>query len=412
MGKKDNQQSAKTEDDKKNTGNNEDNNEDDKEDMIDEKDGSANKNKSRHNTDKKNQYSVNHKEDYEEVEVKIEDGYDDGNGDDKENNEDDNDEEKKDKKEKATAIASSTKRQKKRAMAFPTLMEGLSYSLYSDIDKNMKSGALNCMRKDETELEVQFPFSASCFTKEHILQLNRDPLTTTDKTDLLAGTAILDLATQWTFMDTDPITNTNQEEIWSPLPATTFFSMLLSGSYKKCNLLAKTIELNPNANGMDLFSYKVLDLVVHHDRHYSRIFILNLKLVLDKTSKYSKDTDDHIACMFHVNSLPTFKSKLHDPEHCAVKVRTFLNQYGKDHNPRFRNVFNKNSLPVYQIKSKCCCCVIRCAQSVIVFSLTYTRHSSSLSRGQVVVWLPNTLRQTPLYETNGSEGKYYSWRCR
>ena len=88
--------------------------------------------------------------------------------------------------------------------------------------------------------------------------------------------------------------------------ASTTFFVMLHCSYKKGNLLARTIDLNPNANRMDLFSYKALDLVVHHNGHYSRIFILNLKLVLDKTNKYSNDTDDPVACMFHMNSLLSF----------------------------------------------------------------------------------------------------------
>lgn len=123
-----------------------------------------------------------------------------------------------------------------------------------------------------------------------------------------------------------------------------------SNDYKKDNNLDKIINLNVNLKqGNNLLQYKVIDLLIHNNNHYSRMFIVNPEMVINGMAKVVEKhwmASDTKACMIHIDSL-----SVHKLERIAKVVKKFLNQYAKSKNV-LKNFFNVNLFPVYKVDGK------------------------------------------------------------
>lgn len=281
----------------------------------------------------------------------------------------------------------------KKSSALPGLFEGLGYFCFSVIDDNLSSGLLTYARKIETNSEVRFPFSYTCDTKQDRMSLRKNP-EQHNASELHAGTSILDLASQWTFMHGQSKDNQSKSSIqkdWCSLPATTFYYMS-RGDYDEGSELARILNINPDTR--DLFSHKVIDLVIHHGAHFSRMFIMNARIVADDEFRFFT-TDSHpCPCILHADS-----GTLHDTEKCAQRVRKFLNQYGKEkHDKMDRNLFNKNSLPAFKLKGKNCVSVYRLGKALMHRLAQKFISSSSPTRRRLVLWLSFTVFQVLPHE--------------
>lgn len=221
--------------------------------------------------------------------------------------------------------------------------------IFSEINQNLSCSALNFDQKD-LDQEVKLPCSFTCVTKEDVLLLSMDSKVT-DKRSLNCGTSVLDLATQWTFMDTG---DSETKNLWCPLPSTTFYYMKRFDYYVN-NELDKVLQMNVNLRrGKSLFDYTVIDLLVHDSNHYSRMFIVNPRMVIDGTARLRErqwEMSDSKACKIHVDSLSGTVEGYHKTDKCAKVVRRFLNQYAKSKKVA-KNFFNVNTCPVYKLEGK------------------------------------------------------------
>ena len=75
-----------------------------------------------------------------------------------------------------------------------------------------------------------------------------------------------------------------RDEDWRALPAVSFY-YIMNKECKKDSDLTKILNLNRKVKN-DLLKFKVIDLVVHHRNHFSRMFILNAGMIVDGLWKF------------------------------------------------------------------------------------------------------------------------------
>jgi hypothetical protein len=249
--------------------------------------------------------------------------------------------------EKKASSSASSKKTRRGKLELPKLMDGIHTSVYTDIDQHMESNYLKISRTGKEITEVSFPFIGTQLCSEDYQIMSRNTINSSNL-DLYAGYAILDLTSQWTFFN-----HTQYDKSWCPLPAQ-LYEHLKTDPYRKGGngMIEMTLKSIPNARD-DLFSYDVLDFTVYGEKHYSCAFVLHAKKVADESYLYTDD-DSH-PCIIYGNSLPSSDSKVHEKTRVAKVIRTFLNQYGAEHDINWKRKFNKSSLPVYEITGKRCC---------------------------------------------------------
>jgi hypothetical protein len=205
-----------------------------------------------------------------------------------------------------------------------------------------ESNYLKFSRTGKEITEVTFPLIGTQLCSEDYHVMSRDTINSSNL-DLYAGYAILDLTSQWTFFN-----HTQNNKSWCPLPAQ-LYQHLKSDTYRKGGngMIEKTLESIPNACD-DLFSYDVLDFTIYGERHFSCAFVLHVKKVAEGSYLFT-DNDSH-PCIVYGNLLPISTTK-----GVAKVIRTFLNQYGAEHEVDWKKKFNKTSLPIYEITGKRCC---------------------------------------------------------
>jgi hypothetical protein len=251
------------------------------------------------------------------------------------------------KNKKKASSSTSSKKTRRGKLVLPELMNGIHMSVYTDIDQHMESNYLKISRTGKEITEATFPFSGTQICSEDYQIMSRNT-TNSSNLDLYAGYAILDLTSQWTFFN-----HTQNDKSWCPLPAQ-LYQHLKNDPYRKGGngMIEKTLKSIPNACD-DLFSYNVLDFTVFGEKHFSCAFVLHAKKVADESYLYTDD--DLHPCIIYGNSLPSSSTKVHEKERVAKVIRTFLNQYGAEHEINWKRKFNKVSLPVYEIIGKHFC---------------------------------------------------------
>jgi hypothetical protein len=189
-------------------------------------------------------------------------------------------------------------------------------------------------------LQVSFPLKNTQVCDVDVFHLAQDPDITSNDSDLYAGYAILDLATQWTFWDR------NSSKSWCALPAFTFELLKENPNYSTNTRLQKLFRFQGLHSG--ILNYEVIEMTIYYGAHFSKAFIIHPSLVLDRTWKI-KDGDDDIApCIVYANSLG-FSNGVHSSNYASRIIRTFLNSYDKQTNESTGRSFTQTSLQDFSL---------------------------------------------------------------
>jgi hypothetical protein len=192
---------------------------------------------------------------------------------------------------KANAVKSSSVRGRAK-LELPGMLSSVAVSVLQAIDSQMKTTSTTFLRrgKDAESLQVSFPLKNTQVCDVDVFHLAQDPDITSNDSDLYAGYAILDLATQWTFWDR------NSSKSWCALPAFTFELLKENPNYSTNTRLQKLFRFQGLHSG--ILNYEVIEMTIYYGAHFSKAFIIHPSLVLDRTWKI-KDGDDDIAPSHH-----------------------------------------------------------------------------------------------------------------
>jgi len=229
---------------------------------------------------------------------------------------------------------------------------GATPNAYETIDQGIKHPALCCAN---IQADGKKGWCFPSMSKGNKTWFNEDDMKRLDPTqeDLHASGATIDLATQWLFRN-----------LFRPSPVLAVPCRLFSYARdarrigKRALLTAHLYDcLHEAMAGGDagFFARKVIDITVHDEAHFSKVFVVNAKKVLDRRDQVHHVNPsglDPAPCILYCNSKPNTTS--HNSEKAGFVVRYMLNTWDKEINGSTGSAFNVATLPVFQLNGKCC----------------------------------------------------------
>ena len=231
------------------------------------------------------------------------------------------------------------------------------------------SSPLKYLRNGKTISNVDvlsFPYKRTYTDELDVRVVTRDPTETLPKSKLFGGYSLIDAATQITFQEFN-----KSDKSWLPLPSG-FFECAARYKYTKGKgIVNDQLKIISNLGDNNLLDYEVIDMVVWHDGHFSRAFIIHASKVIEGFKVEYCDVDEFIPCILYANSLDD--TSWHCKKKVSAIIMKVLNEYCSEHGIcRGTRLFNKKVLPIYSIQSKSNVCDIQ----IIFNSYTHYTHFS------------------------------------